>query len=44
VEDSVKFIESVMQSGRQKVQQFIRYKSSEIIYLWEELLEIIAEN
>jgi hypothetical protein len=44
VEDSVRFIESVLKLGREKVQQFIRYKSSEIIYLWEELLEVIAEN
>ena len=27
-----------------KVQAFVRYKTSEIIYLWEELLEIVTEN
>lgn len=26
------------------MQQFVRYKTDEIIYLWEELLEVIAEN
>lgn len=37
-------MDTMLKLGKQKVQQFIKFKSSEIIYLWEELLEIIAEN
>lgn len=43
-EDSLKFIEAFAKSGRVKFQAFVRYKTSEIIYLWEELLEIVTEN
>jgi hypothetical protein len=43
LDDLVTFIDSMRRLGREKVQQFVRYKADEIIYLWEELLEIIAE-
>lgn len=44
IEQAQHFIQQVVASGEHKVQQFIKFKSDEIVYYWEQIIEVVIEN